>query len=119
VDEAAWGHARAGESSGGTVAVNVQRWSRGNAAGFCDATRVLVAPGSGGEVGSRGPQQCASRFSLNRRADLFPLVQSLAVDLLNPSADKTAQTHKLKRLVQCVFSLSPSVELLCSPRCAL
>ncbi|GAA5877958.1 hypothetical protein JCM5296_003886 [Sporobolomyces johnsonii] len=25
---------------------------------------------------------------------------SLAVDLLNPSAEKTAQTHKLKRLVQ-------------------
>jgi len=35
--------------------------------------------------------------------------QSLAVDLLNPSAEQTAKTHKLKRLVQCVLLLS------CSP----
>ncbi|GAA6008230.1 hypothetical protein JCM11491_001937 [Sporobolomyces phaffii] len=34
--------------------------------------------------------------SLSRRGTQ----SSLAVDLLNPSAEKTAQTHKLKRLVQ-------------------
>ncbi|KAM0751549.1 ribosomal protein S27 [Meredithblackwellia eburnea MCA 4105] len=30
----------------------------------------------------------------------FPTLQSLAVDLLNPSAAATEKTHKLKRLVQ-------------------
>lgn len=34
------------------------------------------------------------------------LVQSLAIDLLNPSAATTEQTHKLKRLVQCVAPIS-------------
>lgn len=78
--------------------------------GYTCTRRSCAASGE-----TRAPQFAASRRLGRRlasqiiatqprtRADcVISHLQSLAVDLLNPSPEQTAQTHKLKRLVQCV-----------------